>query len=217
MLFRSLPARRKLYGTEPVFIFDPNDDSNRPVPGCHDNALDFWPIYPRFLRDIFTKAFTDGIHDPQNGRVRENEWRAAMVRLRDSIFYCAYCGAENFYDADALKIQGGKTATCWRCKKEVRLPPRIRIGRNVVMLNHDTILYPHHIYAVRGYDFSIKVAEVTRHPKHLNIWGLKNLSNEKWVSTMPDGVVNDVEPRRSVTLTVGTKIYFGDTEGDIRV
>lgn len=212
-----LPSMNKLYGTEPVFIFDPDDDSNRPAPGYHDNAIDFWHIYPQFLRNLFTKAFTDGIRDPQNGRVRESEWRAAMVRLRDSIVYCAYCAMENFYDADALKISGGKPGTCWSCKRELRLPPRIRIGRNVVMLNHDTRLFPHHVDDQKMYDFSQPIAEVTQHPKDPRIWGLKNLSDEKWVSTTTDGTVKDVKPGRSVTLAVGTKINFGKMEGEIRM
>ena len=72
-----LPAMTKLYGTEPLFIFDPYDGSNRPMPGFHDNALAFWPIYPEFLHKLFTRAFTDGLRDPANGRVRESEWRAA--------------------------------------------------------------------------------------------------------------------------------------------
>jgi len=83
-----VPAMNQLYGTEPVFIFDPGDDSNRPVPGYQDNAIVSWPIYPQFLRDLFTKSFTSGIKDPKNGRVRESEWRIAMVKLRDSIIYC---------------------------------------------------------------------------------------------------------------------------------
>src|SRR5262249_30758599 len=39
-------AMMELHGRHPVFIFDPEDDSNRPVPGEHDNALIFWSIYP---------------------------------------------------------------------------------------------------------------------------------------------------------------------------
>ena len=61
-----LPAMNKIYGKEPIFIFDPNDASNRPVPGIHDNALAFWRIYPQFLHDIFIRAFTIGIKDPKN-------------------------------------------------------------------------------------------------------------------------------------------------------
>lgn len=211
-----LPAMTKLYGTEPVFIFDPVDDSNRPVAGYHQNAIEFWWIYPQFFRDLFTKAFTEGIHDPQNGRVAESIWRGALVRLRDSILYCSRCTAENFYDADAVKA-GGKAKPCWSCKTDILLPPRIRIGRGIVMLNHDTRLFPHHIDDQKPYDFSQAVAEVTSHPSDPRIWGLKNLGNEKWVSTMADGTVKDVEPGRSVTLSVGTKIHFGRSEGEIRL
>lgn len=212
-----LPAMTKLYGTDPLFIFDPDDDSNRPVPGYQDNVLAFWPLYPQFLRDLFTKAFTGGIRDPQNGRVRESEWRAAMVRLRDSIVYCANCGAENFYDADALKGSGGKPSPCWACDKTIQLPPRIRIGNNVIMLNHDTQLFPHHVDDQRAYDFSQPIAAVTQHPKDPNVWGLKNLSGEKWVITAPDGTINDVEPGRNARLAVGIKVNFGKTEGEIRL
>jgi len=212
-----LPAMTELYGTDPLFIFDPDDDSNRPVPGYHDNVLAFWPLYPQFLRDLFTKAFTEGIRDPQNDRVRESEWRAAMVRLRDSIVYCAGCGAENFYDADALKRSGGKPGSCWSCGKEIHLPPRIRIGSNVIMLNHDTQLFPHHVDDQKMYDFSRPIAAVTQHPQDPSIWGLKNLSEEKWGFTAADGTIKDVEPGRSVRLEVGIKVNFGKAEGEIRL
>ena len=33
-----MAARVKLYGTDPVFIFDPNNKTNRPVKGIHDNC-----------------------------------------------------------------------------------------------------------------------------------------------------------------------------------
>ncbi|MFQ5615560.1 MAG: serine/threonine protein kinase [Anaerolineales bacterium] len=212
-----LPAMTKLYGTHPVFIFDPEDDSNRPVPGLHDNALAFWPLYPQFLRAHFTRSFTAGIRDPLNGRVRESEWRAAMIRLRDSIVYCSSCGSENFYDADALQASGGVPGHCWACSQQLQMPPRIRIGRSVVMLNHDTHLFPHHVDVQKPYDFSQPVAEVVQHPRDPGIWGLKNLANEKWVITTADGGIKDVPPGRSVTLVSGTKIQFGRADGRIRV
>jgi eukaryotic-like serine/threonine-protein kinase len=209
------PAMNKLYGTEAVFIFDPDDKSNEPVPGYQDNALVFWPIYPQFLRELFTRAFTEGIRDPHNGRVREAEWRGAMVRLRDSIVYCPHCNAENFYDPDVLKASGGRTNPCWACRKEVRLPPRIRIDKNIIMLNYDTKLFPHHINT-RLFDFSKSVAEVTQHPTDPSIWGIKNTSDEKWVCTTADNQVRDVTPGSSVVMATGTKINFGKAEGEIR-
>src|SRR5262245_25193733 len=218
-----LPARVKLYGAEPVFIFDPSDESNRPVPGLHDNAIIYWAIYPQFLKDMLTRAFTTGVKDPLS-RVREGEWRPAMARLRDSIIYCHSCGSENFYDADLLRTTGGKPAPCWSCHKTVQLPFRIRIGKSasdksgsVIMLNHDTLLYPHHIDDQKQYDFSEPLASVARHPKDPNVWGLKNLSKEKWVVVTANGTMTDVEPGRSATLAIGTKIKFGGAEGEIRL
>ena len=207
-----LPAMKKLYGTEPLFIFDPVDVSNAPDPQHHRNALAFWTVYPRFLRDLFTKAFTEGIKDPQHGRVRESNWRAVMVRLRDSIIYCTHCNAENFHNPDAPESE---VRHCWSCRHQIRLPPRVRIGRNFVMLNHDTLLFAHHIDEEKKYDFTNPIAAVTKHPADPSIWGLKNLSVQTWSTTNNKGEVKDVSPGRSVTLAVGTRINFGHAEGEI--
>jgi serine/threonine protein kinase len=206
----------KLYGAEPLFIFDPIDRSNEPEKGYQDNPLLYWPIYPQFLRDLFTKAFTDGIKDSLNGRVRESQWRAAMAHLRDSILYCSSCNKENFYDAGALRQTGGQPLHCWSCNRNIALPFRIRIGNNVVMLNTNTKLFPHHIDERRLYDFSQIVAEVVPHPKNPRILGLKNLTTENWSMTKPDGNVEDVYPGKSVPLKSETKILFGNKQGEIR-
>jgi len=211
-----LPAMNKLYGTEPVFIFDPNDDSNRPEPGYHDNAEAYWRIYPKFLKDTFSKAFTDGIRDPQHGRVRESEWRSEMAKLKDSIIYCGNCGSENFYDVDELK-NSGNLNPCWSCQKILRIPPRIRIEKNIVMLNHNTNLYPHHIDPQKTYDFSKPVAGIVQHPKDPNIWGLKNISDEKWSTTAKDGSVKEINPGQSLTLATEIEINFGKAKGEIRI
>lgn len=208
-----LPAMNKLYGSEPLFIYDPNDDSNRPVPGYQDNAIIYWQIYPQFLRDLFTRAFTEGIRDPKNGRVRESEWRKAFVQLRDAILYCGRCGAENFYAVE--KLGANKPHICWSCNAGIQLPARIRLGESVVMINHDTRLFPHHIGSL--YDFTTPVAEVVRHPQNPNLWGLKNLSGDKWTITRPDGTLLEVPPGKSVTIAPNIKINFGKVEGEIRL
>ena len=80
-----LGAMQKLYGSQALFVFDPADSANRPLPGAHDNALIFWNFYPGYLHEIFTRAFTDGLRDPA-ARVRESEWRTVLTRMRDQIF-----------------------------------------------------------------------------------------------------------------------------------
>lgn len=139
-----------------------------------------------------------------------------MVRLRDGIMYCPACGAENFYEAGALKDAGGAPPACWACKKAVQLPFRIRFGRSVVMLNHDTRLYPHHVDPAAAYDFAHPVGEVNRHPKSAGQWGLKNLGAGKWALVAANGAVTDVEPGRSASLANGVRINSGALEGEVR-
>jgi DNA-binding helix-hairpin-helix protein with protein kinase domain len=210
-----LPAMTRLYGTDPLFIFDPNDSRNQPLPGHHDNALALWPLYPRFVQALFIHAFTDGLRDAQS-RVRESQWRSELIRLRDAIFYCQRCGAESFYDLAAVRAANGRPADCWSCASSHRLPPRLRIDRDLVMLNHDTLLYPHHLDAERSYSFDAPVAEVTQHPQDPQIWGLRNRSAQKWVSQDGRGQINDVEPGKTVTLSSGLRIQFGSREGEVR-
>lgn len=206
-----LPAMKKLYGFEPLFIFDPRDTSNRPVKGYQDNALIYWGLYPQFIKKMFTRAFTDGIKDPQHGRVREGEWRNALIRLGDSIFKCSNCDSENFFDAESSQ----DAAKCWDCHKPTRPTFALQLGRGLVMLNSDTKLYPHHLDNQKSNDFSKEVAIVNSHPTNPNIKGLKNLSGQKWIATMPDGTTREIEPGNSLTLRAGTRLHFGSLEGEI--
>jgi serine/threonine protein kinase len=210
------PAMKKIYGDEPVFIFDPNDSSNAPDPVFHNNALVFWQIYPQFFKDLFTRVFTQGIRDPENGRVRESEWRSGIIKLRDSIVFCQKCGCENFYDPDEIKKSGGISPKCWNCKIDVTLPPRIKMGNLIIMLNHNTKLYPYHLDPI-SYNFSKPIAEIGQHPANPQLWGLKNISDRSWQVTKPDGTTMEVPSGKNVSLGNGIKVNFGQAEGEIRV
>ncbi len=52
-----------------------------PVPDLHGTMVRYWQLYPGFVRELFITAFTTGLSDPRNGRVRESVWRSAMARL----------------------------------------------------------------------------------------------------------------------------------------
>ncbi len=213
-----LPAMNKLYGFEPLFIFDPNDKSNYPVKNYQDNALIYWAIYPKFIRDLFTQSFTAGLSDVHS-RIRESEWRRQLLRLKDTIVDCG-CGAENFYDEDELKTNG-QLKPCWSCQKTLILPPRIRIKQNTgqeltVMLNNKAELYPYHLHPARKNDITPAVAQVVQHPTNPNIWGLKNLTTEAWTFT-DNSVLKTVEQGKSVTLATGITINFGQAQAEIRI
>src|SRR5699024_4243726 len=41
---------QRIYGTEARFVFDPADESNRPLPERHGPVIAHWAIYPKALR-----------------------------------------------------------------------------------------------------------------------------------------------------------------------
>lgn len=206
-----VPALEKLYGFDPLYIFDPEDASNRPVPGVHDNPLAFEPLYTESLRGFFRRSFTEGLHYPAK-RVRESEWRKAFATAVDAIFPCASCGEESFYDGDALRA--GARPTCWSCKRELVLPPRMRLGETLVMLVPGIRLHAHHLGIAQDTDDAI--AEVVRNPSNPALLGLKNLMAGVWTLTRPDGSVADVPPGRSAPILNGNSINFGPASGEIR-
>jgi len=211
-----LPARKRLFGENPTFIFHPSDPSNRacdaaedPSRECGANALDYWRLYPKFLRDLFTQSFVDGL-DPAR-RVRESQWQQAMARLRDLIYPCAKCGGENFHDPAAA----GASRTCWSpaCKAPLRPPCRLELPTGTVALNADTRLHPHHLAANRDYDFSEVLAAVARHPNDPTIWGLRNTGTAGWRATRPNGGQVEVPVGKALTLEPNLHVNFGATQG----
>ena len=84
---------RKFYGVDPVFVWDPNNSSNRPVRGVHVNEIKLWPVYPEFVRKTFEEAFS---HEQMVGRdfehrVTEKKWQEVFTALRDCLVTCT-CG-----------------------------------------------------------------------------------------------------------------------------
>lgn len=198
-------AEQRIFGAEALFVFDPDDRSNAPDPVVHASALEYWELYPTFLRDDFTRAFTVGLRDPAR-RVREGLWRAHLSRLLDGIVVCA-CGRENPTD------DGRPFRPCWSCGAEVSPPVRLVFGDRALVLNAGTRVTRHHLR--RDYAYERVVAEVSAHPSRPGVWGLRNESDLVWEVIAADGQRRPVEPGRSVGLVVGATIDFGPTRAVI--
>lgn len=204
---------RRLCEDNPLFVFDPDDDSNRPVPGEHDPLLSFWPIYPASLRKLFTRAFTVGLHDP-DARVMENEWRKEMCALRDSIFHCENCTAESFFDLELVR-QKVPAKPCWGCGKLLPNPPRMRLGTDfdpqLVVLSSGAQLFPHHLER-DTYNFATVLADVG-----INPLGLRNLSGQTWSAVGPNGSSSTIGRGQFLSLESDCHISFGRVEAQVRV
>ena len=210
-----LPAMERLYGEEPVFIFDPENDANGPVKGVHDTAVLYWNLYPGFLRKLFVDSFTEGLRLPEDGRIRESQWRQAMCRLVDSIMYCD-CGTEVFYDVDQLKRNNGTPAPCWCCKRSPELPPRMRVGGNVVVLTEKTRLRKRHLSRIpskSGGDSPMAVCKTDGKGRV----ALLNRTSQSWSVASPGHSTRSVAPGKHVELKDGLEIHFGEVLGRVRL
>lgn len=195
------------YGLEPLFVFDPTDTSNRPVPG--DPMLRWWPVYPRFFRDLFTRAFTVGLVDASLvGRNTESLWRKALLRLRDCIWRCENCGAGRFYDPDE------PASTCWNCRY-VPPPPRVlEVGGHTIVLSPGAVVTAHHLR--RNREHRTVEARVEAHPSRASELVLRNEGGVSW-SVQPDG-------EDAKTVKAGQRfgvrpavIDFGPAKGIVRM
>lgn len=195
------PARRKIYGDNPIFIWDPNNDSNRPVAGYQDNAIVFWKIYPDYVRKLFTHAFTIGLREP-NKRITEKEWLDTLADLIVNIMNCQHCGAENFFNSNKL---------CWNCGNSVFVPNKLVVGNKKIFIEESTKIFSHYLY--EDYDINTVVAEVIRHPTNPKVFGLRNLSNTNWTYIKQDNSMIVVERGKSAKIAKGVKIAFSVTQG----
>jgi serine/threonine protein kinase len=199
---------RELYGEHPVFIFDPNDETNRPVRGVHPNPLKLWPILPKFLREAFESSFAKGMKDP-NARLPENEWQKILVKFRDRLLTCPSCNNELPLPEDTA----GKVE-CRHCRHSYSYPPRLEIGKYQVPLFPRTKLFACHTSAGND-DYSTVAGEVIMNRNNPSLWGIKNLSDDVWYMETPGGEIKDIGNGSVIPIAVGLKIRFRDVRGTI--
>jgi serine/threonine protein kinase len=193
---------RKYFGENPVFIFDPVDDSNRPVPGLHKGAIGKWPILPDYLQAEFIKAFSKELLTDPNRRIIDQEWLRLFIRLRGEIFKCpgktsSPCG--RVYFADPVNPN-----PCPKCGKVNPFIAYIKTPRYNVPLHQWTSLYACHTQK-DSEDFQTLTGEAVLTG---NVIALKNVSGEKWSVTV-NGKTSAVEPNQAVGLAKGMTFNFG--------
>ena len=86
-------AEYELFGSNPIYIYDENNKSNRPIRGYHTAVINRYPMLPSYIKDAFHKTFTLGLNDRENSRTTELEWIKLLCKYRDELISCS-CGHE---------------------------------------------------------------------------------------------------------------------------
>ena len=195
---------RKFYGSDPVFVWDPANDANRPVRGVHTNEIKLWPLYPAFVRKTFEKAFSHEVMvgNDTTHRVIEKEWQEVFTTLRDLTIKCS-CGSETFIDPSQQRCR------CINCGKSIERPPILKVKKYHAALAPGKKLYACHVQYDSD-DFKEAKGEVISSRNNPSLLGLRNDSNNTWEAILPNGSSKGYPNGQVIKLGKGIKINFGN-------
>lgn len=202
------PARRRLYGEDPVFIFDPADPRNYPDPELHSAAMITWPIYPESLQALFIQTFGIGLRDPGR-RVLTGQWQEELARTLDRRQICPACGQENF------PSHHSPPKFCWSCNAPLTAPLRLHLPCGEVTAAAGTTIHRHHFDPLQPRQLDHPLAEIVAHPTDAKILGLRNCGTSPWRAMLRQGQLVQVEPGRSCNLAAVSELVSDD--GLIRI
>ncbi|MDR0497667.1 MAG: hypothetical protein LBH42_08645, partial [Treponema sp.] len=197
----------KFYGKEPIFIYDKTDTSNNPVRGVHGNVIKFWQIYPNFIRELFTKAFTKEAMHLKQPRITGSEWQIAFTVLRDMLITCP-CGGETFFDP------AEDSAICIYCGVKIPRPSVLSVQKYKIVLFPGQKIYRCH-FDLDSDDYKQVDGEVLRNPDKPQIWGLRNLSPAAWTITDNDGSTKTIAKGEVLVIAKTKSIDFGNCKAVI--
>ena len=76
---------QELYGFNPVFIMDKEDDSNRPDWDIHKHFIEMWNSVPKYIRELYLKVFSkESLLNPTQ-RCHESELLKVYCRFKNDI------------------------------------------------------------------------------------------------------------------------------------
>lgn len=193
------PTYEKLfYGKSPIFIFDPLDDSNRPIRGVHDIAIKMWPLWPEYIRELFIRSFSKNSmtsYNAQNNtysmpRPIEKEWIDALVRARNCLVKCTACGNEEFVDNNS-------NAICSYCKRQLSIVSFIEFNKYAIPIYPGNVVYKCQLENCADDEALLPIVKVVsseNQPDNPYGFGLLNVSNEIFKCITTVGTNRNLEP-----------------------
>lgn len=189
----------EIYANNPVFIMDPDDDSNRPDAVLQGTIEPLWGFYPKMLTELFTQALSSKACTFPESRPSYLDWLKALSDSRSRIYICSSCRRETFVSAD-------NNAVCQHCKNTMEITHSIRTYSGVIpAFDHGRI------YFCQSGEFDASnatnpVGLIISNPSKPSELGIKNITGETWSVTTPSGNRRNVAPKEVVPFMDSIKI-----------
>ena len=200
--------QEKLYGSEALFMMDPNDQSNGPHPVVHKNSIVVWPCLPEYMRAIFLDAFGQKAMQKPTARPKEKDWIAVLTRFRSEILTCS-CGNEIF-------TQNGEPCKCDACGKKASVPFRLTFRDYSIPALKGTRIYRCQLGVCNESDALMPVAVVLE-KKDTGALGIKNKSGKHWDAVTTKGTAKKVSPDEVIPLKDGITFTCAGADDTIKI
>lgn len=192
---------RIIYGTEPIFILDPDDHRNAPVEGIHRFIGQIWKEFPDYVKDMFIREFSKEIMMSPQQRATEASWQEMLMHLQAQIIKCPHCRGDNLtYD---------KThPVCSACGSPLPLKGSLELSG---VSYNIPITVGNIIYRAQLASSNIDVAGdpvllIRSHPKDLGEAVLQNVSGNDLTVEKPEGTQTILKHTNAVPAKHGTVI-----------
>lgn len=159
-------AEYEMFGSNPVYIYNQLDSSNRPIRGYHSVVINRYPLLPSYIKAAFQRTFVDGLKDRENGRTTELEWLRLLCRYRDELITCS-CGNEYIFGFNEKK----HNSRCSYCKQPTRKFCYLNIGKHKILLEPGKLLYEFHVDKYSS-NYNTPIGEVVINKNNPNLWGI---------------------------------------------
>ena len=202
------PAKQRyLYGTDPVFIMDPTDPSNRPDP-AFPNVLKVWPCLPGHMRRIFERAFSREALTKPSRRPSELDWIRELARFRSEVVTCA-CGNEVF-------MEDARPRVCDRpeCGRMVQVTMRADLMGYSVPFASDTRIYRCQTCVCDASCALDLLAWVVSSRDRAGLLGVMNVSDEVWGYNQ-GGSTHALRPGQTVPAVPDMTLVLNDEQVSI--
>jgi len=199
---------KTVYGSDPVFIFDPTDKRNAPVPEKHKNVMVMWPQYPEYIHKMFLAFFgKQALSNPQSRPV-EAILIDTLVRLRGEMVDCPKCKEAPVF----LNTQGA--VQCPKCKTPLTVPCKIKFPGAIIPIVPGITVYKCQFDRTCK-EFNAPAFKFIMSKDRTKMGFGNMMKDTTWVVTYPDGTRRDVPYGQVADFKVGMKIAIGPLVGEV--
>ncbi len=197
----------QLYGSEPIFMMDPDDTRNSAHPNIHKNSLVLWQYLPNYMQEIFLKAFCKKGLEKPSARPREIEWLNVLTRFRSEIVPCT-CSNEVF-------TQEGAPTQCDGCGKMIAIPYKLSFGGYSIPAVAGTRVYRCQIGVCDEKEALTPIAQILARQDTGEL-GIKNRSGSRWNAVTSKGDARKVAPDEVIPVKAGITFVVSDCTIEIK-